>query len=81
MHIVGGSGNISNRRESHSFRGLRSMIRRVLSALQRALDTSFPQNPPESPSPPPIASAAALREGALLSEDIRAGGEDGEKAA
>jgi hypothetical protein len=55
------------------------MIFRVLSALRWALDISFPLHPPDSPRP--IASAAALREGALLSENIRAVAEEGEKAA
>jgi hypothetical protein len=80
MHIVGGSVRIRRRVKMRPFRGLRSMIYRALSALQRALDISFPLHPPDSP-PSPIASAAALREGALLSESIRAVGEEGEKAA
>ncbi|MGO8833948.1 MAG: hypothetical protein ACLQE9_14185 [Roseiarcus sp.] len=82
MHIVGGSDRIRRRLETRKFRGLRSMIYRALSALQRALDVAFPLHPPDSPPPPmPITSAAALREGALLSENIRAVAEEGEKAA
>jgi len=81
MHIVGDSDRIRRRLKTRKFRGLRWVIYRALSALQRALDISFPLHPPDSPPPMPIASAAALREGALLSENIRAVAEEGEKAA
>jgi hypothetical protein len=47
-------------------RGLRGLWRRILASLA----TYFP---PEEPQPsPPLAKAAALREGALLSESVDA---------
>jgi hypothetical protein len=55
-------------------RVVNSVVSKGLSALRFAWNQAFPMPPlPSPPDPPaPIAKAAALREGALLAEDIEA---------
>ena len=49
------------------------LIQGLRTAWQRILTSLATYFPPESPQPsPPLAKAAALREGALLSEDVDA---------
>jgi hypothetical protein len=49
-----------------------SVISRVIQAVRSAWLIAFP-TPPDSPNTPPtVAKAAALRDGAVLSEDVDA---------
>jgi hypothetical protein len=66
MHLRGPHARRPRQRWSVSrlIKGLRAAWQRLLSSLA----THFP---PDEPSPP-LAKAAALREGALLSEDVDA---------
>jgi hypothetical protein len=52
---------------------VKRLFQRMHSAWMRILATLIASFPPDSPQPtPPLAKAAALREGAILSEDVDA---------
>jgi hypothetical protein len=49
------------------------VVQRLRAAWQRVIASVFAHFPPDSPQPtPPLAKAAALREGAVLSEYVDA---------
>ena len=66
--------NIFHLRESHARRprrrwSVKRLVWRLRAAWRRLLMRAVEQFPPDAPLPsPPLAKAAALREGALLSE-------------
>lgn len=65
--------NRVDRRGGRQRWSMKRLVRRLRSAWQRILASLARHFPPDEPQPsPPLARAAALREGALLSEHVDA---------
>jgi hypothetical protein len=63
----------SRRRRASRRRSVSRLVQSLRAGWQRMLASLATYFPPDSPQPsPPLAKAAALREGALLSEDVDA---------